>query len=100
MSRSRYPLLIVWTVLATTVVLGCGVAYPSDPLAAPEGNAHTISLVTDDDPGRPLTLYGTVTDSVSNHPIPRARVYLYHADANGEYRPVDPGDESTAKLSG
>jgi protocatechuate 3,4-dioxygenase beta subunit len=45
-------------------------------------------------------LYGTVADSESNQPVPRARVYLYHADANGEYLPVDPDDESTAKLSG
>ena len=100
MSLAKYLLLVVRAVLLSTIVVGCGVADPSDPRTMPGGNAHTISLVTADEPGQPLTLYGTVLDNVSNQPIPGARVYLYHADANGEYLPTDPADESTAKLSG
>jgi protocatechuate 3,4-dioxygenase beta subunit len=56
--------------------------------------------VDENEPGQRLTLYGEVLDSSDKSPIPEARIYLYHADANGEYLPKDPNDESTAKLSG
>lgn len=60
----------------------------------------TIVLAGPDEPSQRLLLIGTVIDNQTHHPIPGAQVYLYHADANGEYIPTDPADESTAKLSG
>lgn len=63
-------------------------------------NPPSISLATTDEVGQRLIINGVVVDSITNEPIENARIYLYQADAKGEYRPVDPDDESTAKLSG
>lgn len=59
-----------------------------------------MTLAAIDEPGQPLTITGKVVDLLTNEPIPGTQVYLYQADANGEYLPTDPEDESTARLSG
>jgi hypothetical protein len=71
-----------------------------EPPPSLESYIPTISLAPTNEPGQRLTLFGTVVDSQTGNPIPGTAVYLYHADANGEYQPSDPSDESTAKLSG
>ena len=65
-----------------------------------ESDAHSLVLVSAEEPGQRLTLFGTVVDARTGAPIANAQVYLYHADADGEYTPGDPVDESTARLSG
>ena len=63
-------------------------------------NAQTISLVPADEPGQALSIQGYVLDAETNEPIPNAELYLYQVNAEGEYQPSDPSDESTARLNG
>jgi protocatechuate 3,4-dioxygenase beta subunit len=78
----------------------CGFAPDNQSPSALETNIPTISLASADEPGQRLILFGTVSDSQTGESIPNTQVYLYHADANGDYQPSDPADESTARLSG
>ena len=100
MSADHRLLFVIWIMLVGLILSSCGGAAKSDQNQSPETDPHTVTLVAADEPGQPLTIYGTVVDHLTNEPITNARVYLYHADANGEYLPNDPNDESTAKLSG
>lgn len=90
--------LLESTILVLTLV-ACSIT-PADQVTAPPTEAHTLTLTTPDEPGQPLTIYGRVIDDSTDKPVPGARIYLYHADADGEYEPADPSDESTARLSG
>lgn len=83
-----------------SLISGCGSSPQAVQTIATEASIPIISLASPDEPGQQLILYGTVVDSHSGESLPGARVYLYQADANGEYLPSDPEDESTAKLSG
>jgi protocatechuate 3,4-dioxygenase beta subunit len=88
--------------IISTVILisSCNPAFLEGQPTQTESGAHTIVLAAVDEPGQPLTITGKVVDRRTNEPIPGAQIYLYHADANGEYLPTDPEDESTARLSG
>jgi protocatechuate 3,4-dioxygenase beta subunit len=68
--------------------------------ATTQADDHTLTLTTPDEPGLPLTIHGLVLDAATQQPIPEAHLKIYHADANGEYQPAVPEDESTARLSG
>ena len=87
---------IALVLLASPPAVGCTAA----PVAPPDSSASVLTFAGPDEPGAPLTLYGTVVDSLTGAPLAGARVYLYHADTYGQYHPSDPGDESTARLSG
>ena len=93
-----YRLLLV-VMSCTLAIAGCQSAGIGSATPGID-RAHTIRLADANEPGQRLTLFGRVVDTENNEPIPDALVYLYHADANGEYLPTDPNDESTAKLSG
>lgn len=93
-----YILLLV-VIFSTLVIEGCQSAGIETSTPGVD-KAHTIRLADADEPGQRLTLFGKIVDAESHEPIPEALVYLYHADANGEYLPTDPNNESTAKLSG
>ncbi len=82
------------------LIQGCNYAAPATLQSTIPTGAYTITLAADDEPGQRLTIYGQVIDRQTGEPVPFAHVFLYHADANGEYQPVDPDDESTARLSG
>lgn len=85
-------------VLFSTIITACGSTTEALPL--PDGDAHTLILASEEEPGQRLTLFGTVIDENTGEPIPNTQVYLYQADANAAYTPSDPTDESTARLSG
>jgi len=54
--------------------------------------AHHVTMVDPYEPGRRIRLAGRVVDADSGAPLGGARVYLFHTDAHGEYRPgVDAG---------
>lgn len=89
-------ILVVLLVISTH---GCTNS-PRDEAISNEVDSHTITLADENEPGQRLTVYGLVVDSLTSEPIKNAKVYLYHADSNGEYMPADPDDESTAQLSG
>lgn len=60
----------------------------------------TITLAALDEPGKRLVLHGRVVNQETRDPVSNVLIYLYHADANGEYQPTDSAEESTARLSG
>ncbi|MBR9921059.1 MAG: hypothetical protein GYB31_09485 [Bacteroidetes bacterium] len=64
----------------------------------PQTNQVQISPA--DEPGSRLWLCLTFIDKESREPIADRSVYFYHTSAQGEYDPVDPSDESTARLNG
>ena len=95
MIKSR-KLIALLSLLMLAAMAGC-----RTPAAAPPSDkVSTIVLAPPDEPGQRLMLTGTVIDSQTGEPIPGAKIYLYHADADGEYSPSNPADESTARLSG
>ena len=96
---TRYlPFLVV--MCCSLVLASCQSAAIEESTMPVAGSAHAITLADEDEPGQRLTLFGRVVDAESNEPVSDARIYLYHADANGEYLPMDTNDESTTKLSG
>lgn len=95
------PRLLISFLLIGLVAVVTACSSSADPDSVlPEGDAHTLILASEEEPGQRLVLFGSVVDAQTNEPIPNAQVYLYHADANAEYNPSDPADESTARLSG
>lgn len=93
-------LITVWTAVLGLLLTGCASAESADADATADADSYTIALASNDEPGQPLTLFGTVVDSTNGAPLAGAQVYLYHADAEGEYDPAVASDESTARLSG
>ncbi|MEZ4831541.1 MAG: hypothetical protein R2873_05970 [Caldilineaceae bacterium] len=94
-------LFVVIYILFNSVQMPNGSQVPlSHEMKEQRSNPPTISLAPADEVGQRLIINGIVVDSITNEPIQNAHVYLYHADAKGQYQPVDPNDESTAKLSG
>ena len=97
--RIKKPTLLLPIFLSICFfVVSCGVM-PLTPETSTE-DIPVFVLASADEPGQRLMLKGTVVDSQTNEPIPDTKIHLYHADANGEYQPTDPNDESTARLSG
>lgn len=90
----------IFGLLFIVFTTGCSNIPSNDEPSPQEADIPTLSLAPANEPGQRLILFGTVVDSQTGEPIPHTEVYLYHADANGEYQPSDPSDESTAKLSG
>jgi len=91
---------ILSTVLMLTVFTACSPNTQPEPNSSQVTDDHSVTLAPETEPGQRLRLHGVVVDSQTQQPVPNAEIYLYHADANGEYLPSDPADESTAKLSG
>jgi protocatechuate 3,4-dioxygenase beta subunit len=100
MQRFKQNLLLLVFIISSLVAVSCQRAVFEENTGAGADSPNAIMLADADEPGQRLTLFGKVVNAENNEPIPDARVYLYQADANGEYLPVDPNDESTAKLSG
>lgn len=61
---------------------------------------HTLTIPDDNEPGEPLLLCLTFINKSDKVPLKNQRIQLYHTSTDGNYNPVDPNDESTAKLSG
>lgn len=100
MKIKNYLQISIYLITVLFIAAGCSSTPEVDFSLPSKTNTSTISLAPADEPGQRLVLTGTVLDSQTGEPIPNAQVYLYHADANGKYRPSDPADESTARLSG
>jgi len=63
------------------------------------GNNGLI-ITAADEPGEKLVLCLTFVNKEDLDFLSKQEVLFYHTDATGEYRPVIPGDESSARLSG
>ncbi|WP_436517689.1 hypothetical protein [Ekhidna sp. To15] len=61
---------------------------------------HRVQISDDFESGESLLLCLRFVDLSSREPLNNQIIHFYHADADGEYRPTIPGDETTARLSG
>ncbi len=73
-----------WTIgLAATLVLH-GIAAPA--AEAPDADLPwTATIASDEEPGEPLTIAGTVHAADGKTPLPGVRLYVYHTDRAGLY---------------
>lgn len=61
---------------------------------------HKVGIGPPEEPGPKLLLCLVITDRETGRPVPNQNIHLYHTNREGDYEPVVPGDESTARLSG
>ena len=93
-------IVLITTLTCLSLFVNCNSNPQENISSAGDGNDKIIMIAPADEPGDRLIINVTVTNKQSGEPIPDAEVYLYQANASGEYHPSDPNDESTAKLSG
>ena len=62
--------------------------------------APPYALATDDEPGEPLFVSGTVADAATGEPLPGALLDLWQANAEGLYSNQDPERLGTWRLRG
>ncbi len=62
--------------------------------------AHRVRISEESEPGQKLWLCLTFVDQSTGAPLSNQAVHLYHTNAEGEYAPTDPDDESSARLNG
>lgn len=63
-------------------------------------SAHRVRISEESEPGQKLWLCLTFVDQSSEAPLRNQALHLYHTNAEGEYEPTDPDDETTARLNG
>lgn len=63
-------------------------------------NNHTLTITDENEPGTPLLLCLTFVNKFDKAPLKNQLIQLYHTSTDGNYNPVNPNDESTARLSG
>ena len=61
---------------------------------------NRLFITEENEPGDPLLLCLTFVERGDNRPLSQQEIRFYHTSAEGEYEPVNPNDESTARLSG
>lgn len=61
---------------------------------------NKLFITDDDEPGEKLILCLTFINADSKKALSNQQVKFYHTSKNGNYEPVDPNDESTARLNG
>ena len=80
--------------LGALVLSGCGAGRPSSIPAGEPGNdpanpVWRIRMVSDQEPGEPLIITGTVYGPDGAKPLEGARLHVYHTDAAGYYSDQD-----------
>lgn len=63
------------------------------------GGQHHAPIAPRDEPGERLWLCLTFVDKATSEPLGEQSVHFYHTTAAGDYEPLIPGNESTARLS-
>ena len=99
MNHSRSIELLIIMLTSLTLFTNCN-GSSRENISSAGNNENILMLAPADEPGDRLIINVPVTDKQTGTLIPSAEVYLYQANANGEYHPADLSDESTAKLSG
>ncbi|MEM7298686.1 MAG: hypothetical protein AAF391_10530 [Bacteroidota bacterium] len=61
---------------------------------------HKLQIAEKNEPGEKLYLCLRIARKDDGTFVPNQEVLLYHTSAKGQYQPINPGDESTARLSG
>ncbi len=100
MNYSRSTILLIIMLTCLTLFANCNSSPLENISTAGDDNDNILLLAPADEPGKRLIINVSVTDKQTGAPVPETEVYLYQANTSGEYHPVDPNDESTAKLSG
>lgn len=100
MNNAERILMLITILTCLSLFANCNRSPRENISFAGDENDNIILLAPADEPGQRLIINVTVTDKETGNPIPGAEVYLYQANASGEYHPSDSNDESTAKLSG
>ncbi len=59
-----------------------------------------VQISEENEPGQKLWLCLRFVSKETERPLIREEIKLYHTSAEGEYKPSDPSDESTARLNG
>jgi protocatechuate 3,4-dioxygenase beta subunit len=94
--------------LLALTLAGCAPAATAQDRAVAEqvadGPANppaSIVMVPDGEPGTPLVLEGTIFQADGQTPAPGIRLFVYHTDATGYYRPLsDRSGDHTPRLRG
>lgn len=66
------------------LVASIGACQPQNTISE-KVDTSNIVLVSDDEPGEPMIVSGTIYAPDGKTPVPRATVYVYHTDNDGEY---------------
>jgi protocatechuate 3,4-dioxygenase beta subunit len=61
---------------------------------------HFLNLLQNGEAGRPLFLCLTILEGAEKIPLSKKEVFVYQADAFGNYKTEIPGKETTAKIRG
>lgn len=61
---------------------------------------HSVQLTEDNEPGEKLLLCITFINRDTKKGIANQQVHFYHTNTNGEYKPTNPNDETTARING
>lgn len=61
---------------------------------------HQLRITDNDEPGEKLLVCATLVNKANKDYLPNQKVRFYHTNNEGDYEPVDSGDESSARLSG
>lgn len=61
-------------------------------------NSASLQITKDSEPGEKLTLCLTFVNKEDKIPLRNQKTLLYHTSEDGEYRPENPSDETTARL--
>lgn len=64
------------------------------------GSTHVLEIADSSEPGERLILCLTFVRKSDQVPLSNETISFYHTDANGDYKPDDPNDDSTAGLKG
>jgi protocatechuate 3,4-dioxygenase beta subunit len=113
LSRRRFIKRAVFVVSAlpalnvgALVLSGCSAGKQSTASASESGNdpnnpVWRIKMVSDDEPGEPLIISGTIYGPDGVKPVDGARLTVYHTDARGYYSDQDGnGREPQPRLKG
>ena len=88
-------------VALATVALGSMIACQRQAAAneAQDSIASTVRIVTDQEPGEPLIVSGTIYSPDGKQPLPGITLYVYQTDATGRYS-TSSGDNRATRIHG
>ena len=61
--------------------------------------SHVLEITDEKEPGEKLVLCITFVGKENKTPLANQLVRFYHTTASGNYEPISPGDESTARTA-
>lgn len=106
-ARSQITSIALWCFLC---IFGCKVNRTVHPISEKEksqwqaylslSDSSRVQIASPQEPGEPLILCLQFINQSNHSPLPDQKVLFYQADTQGNYQPLQPSDESTARLNG